>query len=113
MHWLAAARTVQVRAAHNGPSARTFQAMHLPAQALLKYPAYSLHSQSMNHDSQSQSQAQQVARAAHDEMRAVDSSVHAHYQSYADWLESMPRERLVQKRNEAETMFHRLGITFA
>src|SRR5207248_410520 len=28
-------------------------------------------------------------------------------------LESIPQERLVQKRNEAETMFHRLGITFA
>ncbi|HXC40337.1 MAG TPA: circularly permuted type 2 ATP-grasp protein [Burkholderiales bacterium] len=54
-----------------------------------------------------------MATPAHDEMRAPDSSVFVHYQSYAAWLDSMPPEHLVQKRNEAETMFHRLGITFA
>src|SRR6185369_14382577 len=58
-------------------------------------------------------QAPHMATPAHDEMRAPDSSVFVHYQSYAAWLDSMPPEHLVQKRNEAETMFHRLGITFA
>jgi uncharacterized circularly permuted ATP-grasp superfamily protein len=54
-----------------------------------------------------------MAAPIHDEMRAPDSSVYPHYQSYAAWLDSMPQDHLAQKRNEAETMFHRLGITFA
>ena len=54
-----------------------------------------------------------MASPIHDEMRGSDGNVLPHYQSYAAWLDSIPPERLVQKRNEAEAMFHRLGITFA
>ncbi len=54
-----------------------------------------------------------MAANVYDEMRGMDGSVLPHYQSYQAWLEANPPERLVQKRNEAEVMFHRLGITFA
>jgi uncharacterized circularly permuted ATP-grasp superfamily protein len=39
--------------------------------------------------------------------------VRAHYQGFADWLASMPPERVAQKRAEADMLFHRVGITFA
>jgi uncharacterized circularly permuted ATP-grasp superfamily protein len=54
-----------------------------------------------------------MASLAHDEMRGTDSTVLAHYSSYAAWMDSVTPERFAQKRNEAEAMFHRLGITFA
>ena len=54
-----------------------------------------------------------MAATVYDEMRGKDGSVLPHYDSYHAWLEAMAPERLVQKRNEAEVMFHRLGITFA
>jgi uncharacterized circularly permuted ATP-grasp superfamily protein len=50
---------------------------------------------------------------AYDEMRGQDGNVLPHYSAYAAWLESMPPERIAQKRNEAEITFHRVGITFA
>ena len=36
-----------------------------------------------------------------------------HYSAFADWLATMPAERLERKRAEADTAFHRVGITFA
>ena len=54
-----------------------------------------------------------MAATVYDEMRGMDGSVLPHYQSYQAWLEATPKERLEQKRHEAEVMFHRLGITFA
>ncbi len=54
-----------------------------------------------------------MAVKAYDEMSGMDGNVLAHYKSYQSWLDAVPPERLVQKRNEAEVMFHRLGITFA
>src|SRR3954469_7009844 len=59
------------------------------------------------------SHRKKMAATVYDEMRGTDGSVLPHYDSYQAWLEAVPPERLVQKRNEAEVMFHRLGITFA
>jgi uncharacterized circularly permuted ATP-grasp superfamily protein len=72
-----------------------------------------MHTQYTNAASLAQAQAIKMASPIHDEMRGSDGKVLTHYQSYAAWLDSIPPERLVQKRNEAEAMFHRLGITFA
>jgi uncharacterized circularly permuted ATP-grasp superfamily protein len=46
-------------------------------------------------------------------MRGPDGTVRPHYRSFADWLERTPPDRLAQKREEAERLFHRVGITFA
>ncbi|WOX05980.1 circularly permuted type 2 ATP-grasp protein [Microbulbifer pacificus] len=35
-----------------------------------------------------------------------------HYQAYVDWLRATPSLTLEQKRNEADTLFRRFGITF-
>jgi len=49
----------------------------------------------------------------YDEMRGLDGEVLPQYRAFADWLASAPPDRLMQKRREAEVMFHRVGITFA
>jgi uncharacterized circularly permuted ATP-grasp superfamily protein len=46
-------------------------------------------------------------------MRDDDGSVRPHYRPFSDWLERTKREQIVQKREEAERAFHRIGITFA
>ena len=50
---------------------------------------------------------------APDEMTAADGSVRAHYAAYARWLQQQPPERMAARREEAEMMFRRVGITFA
>ena len=47
------------------------------------------------------------------EMTADDGSVRAHYAAYAAWLRDTPSERIARKRAEADSLFHRYGITFA
>jgi uncharacterized circularly permuted ATP-grasp superfamily protein len=37
----------------------------------------------------------------------------AHCAAFWSWLDAQSRERLAQKRSEADALFHRLGITFA
>lgn len=49
----------------------------------------------------------------YNEMYRDDGSVHPHYQSYARWLDSKPMDFLLQKQREADTLFTRMGITFA
>jgi uncharacterized circularly permuted ATP-grasp superfamily protein len=49
----------------------------------------------------------------YDEMREPDGAVRPHYQPFADWLARTPPARVVQKKDEAERAFHRVGITFA
>ena len=49
----------------------------------------------------------------YNEMHAADGSVRAHYRAYEEWLKLTPSERIVRKRAEADTLFHRVGITFA
>lgn len=48
-----------------------------------------------------------------DELHAPNGSVRAHYAPYQDWLSLMPAAYIAQKRAEADSAFHRYGITFA
>jgi uncharacterized circularly permuted ATP-grasp superfamily protein len=47
-----------------------------------------------------------------DEMRAA-SEVRAHYRAYERWLAAQPAESMLRRREEAELIFRRGGITFA
>jgi len=51
--------------------------------------------------------------SAYDEMYAADGSVRESYRSYADWLQATSGEVIARKREEADIVFHRVGITFA
>jgi uncharacterized circularly permuted ATP-grasp superfamily protein len=48
-----------------------------------------------------------------DEMHGLAGEVLPHYRRYADWLARLPPEVLAQKRQEADVLFQRVGITFA
>jgi len=48
-----------------------------------------------------------------DEMKGADGVVRAHYATYERWLERQPREVMRARRDEAEMIFRRVGITFA
>lgn len=49
----------------------------------------------------------------YNEMYEAGGAVRAHYHAYAEWLNAKPLEFLLQKQREADTLFTRLGITFA
>ncbi len=49
----------------------------------------------------------------YDEMQDFDGNIRSHYKAYGDWLAEMPKDRIAQKRAEADALFHRNGITFA
>ncbi len=49
----------------------------------------------------------------YDEMHTGEEGVREHYTTYDAWLSSISRERIAQKRTEAEIAFNRVGITFA
>ncbi|MFZ9903812.1 MAG: circularly permuted type 2 ATP-grasp protein [Steroidobacteraceae bacterium] len=46
-------------------------------------------------------------------MYAESGAVRSHYQPYAQWLADTPADSIAEKRNEADTLFRRAGITFA
>ena len=48
-----------------------------------------------------------------DEMNAVPGTVREHYRSYAQWLAEQPADVMRSRREEAELIFRRVGITFA
>ena len=48
-----------------------------------------------------------------DEMRISGSEVREHYRSYERWLQQQPPETMRDRRDEAEMIFRRVGITFA
>ena len=48
-----------------------------------------------------------------DEMRAPNGRIRDHYAPYQEWLSLMPATHIAQKRAEADSAFHRHGITFA
>jgi len=48
-----------------------------------------------------------------DEMHAAGDAVREHYQGYARWLARQPADLMRDRRNEAELIFRRVGITFA
>jgi uncharacterized circularly permuted ATP-grasp superfamily protein len=54
-----------------------------------------------------------VAAAAFDEMRGGDGGVRPAYAELAGWLDGISAEGLLQRRQEAELLFRRIGITFA
>src|SRR5690349_1679704 len=52
-------------------------------------------------------------RPSFDEMRPHPDAVREHYQRFAQWLQRQPRELMDARRQEAEMIFRRVGITFA
>ncbi len=52
-------------------------------------------------------------KAYFDEMTGRDGAVLPHYQAYAAWRAERTAEYFAQKRQEADAMFRRAGITFA
>ena len=63
-----------------------------------------------------QIQEQISARSAnarfYDEMSTASGEVNR-YEGYVNWFDGMPAERMARKRQEADALFHRSGITFA
>jgi uncharacterized circularly permuted ATP-grasp superfamily protein len=51
--------------------------------------------------------------ARFDEMYGADNSVRQHYKTYGDWLDRQPPDVMQARREEAEMIFRRVGITFA
>lgn len=53
-------------------------------------------------------------QTAFDEMNAAGSNpVRAHYAAYARWLADQPESLMRERREQAELIFRRVGITFA
>jgi len=48
-----------------------------------------------------------------DEMHAAHDAVRSHYQDYARWLDRQSAELMRARRDQAEMIFRRVGITFA
>jgi len=48
-----------------------------------------------------------------DEMLAADQAPRAHYGPYARWLDAQPLQLMRERREQAELIFRRVGITFA
>jgi uncharacterized circularly permuted ATP-grasp superfamily protein len=48
-----------------------------------------------------------------DDMHGTDGDIRAAYRTVAQWLAETPHETLATKREEAERLFRRVGITFA
>ena len=53
------------------------------------------------------------SRPMFDEMHASPTEVREHYRQYARWLTEQPDELMASRREEAEMIFRRVGITFA
>ncbi|MGC4366346.1 circularly permuted type 2 ATP-grasp protein [Hydrogenophaga sp. R2] len=54
-----------------------------------------------------------MSRPMFDEMNASPAEVRQHYLQYARWLAQQPPEVMAARRQEAEVIFRRVGITFA
>jgi uncharacterized circularly permuted ATP-grasp superfamily protein len=50
---------------------------------------------------------------AFDEMHGLRDGVRKAYRTYQEWLDTMPHERLMEKHQQADLIFRRLGITFS
>ena len=48
-----------------------------------------------------------------DEMYSGPETLRPHYKAYAQWLADQPPEVMAARREEAEMIFRRVGITFA
>lgn len=54
-----------------------------------------------------------MAPSAYDEMKLPDGAHRSHYRRYGTWLQRRAPDRLARRRAEADSLFHRVGITFA
>lgn len=54
----------------------------------------------------------EVASHFYDEMVLSNGHYRPHYREYWQWLQQADRQAVARKREEAELLFHRLGITF-
>src|SRR4051794_4158496 len=52
-------------------------------------------------------------RPSFDEMQISSAKVRAHYEGYSRWLAKQPGDVMKSRREEAEMIFRRVGITFA
>ena len=52
-------------------------------------------------------------RPSFDEMQATAKTVREHYRGYDAWLAKQPSDVMLSRREEAEMIFRRVGITFA
>ncbi|KQW36176.1 circularly permuted type 2 ATP-grasp protein [Rhizobacter sp. Root404] len=52
-------------------------------------------------------------RPSFDEMRADANTIREHYRGYDRWLSLQPNDVMLSRREEAEVIFRRVGITFA
>ena len=52
-------------------------------------------------------------RPSFDEMKASGNQVREHYRGYDRWLAEQPSDVMLSRREEAEMIFRRVGITFA
>ncbi len=52
-------------------------------------------------------------RPTFDEMTDAGGAVREHYRAYERWLQQQPRDVMMARREEAEMIFRRVGITFA
>src|SRR5213596_3498618 len=52
-------------------------------------------------------------RSSFDEMQATPETVREHYWMYGRWLGQQPKDLMRARREEAELIFRRVGITFA
>ena len=52
-------------------------------------------------------------RPSFDEMHTAGDTVREHYRTYAQWLDGQPLDAMQSRREEAEMIFRRVGITFA
>ncbi len=52
-------------------------------------------------------------RPSFDEMQATATTVREHYRGYDRWLAQQPNDAMLSRREEAEMIFRRVGITFA
>jgi len=75
-------------------------------EMLLQVPAAAARTQG-----QSQSQGGQGGHGAAGGLQRENTR--AHYRTYLQWLERQPREVMRSRRDEAEMIFRRVGITFA
>jgi uncharacterized circularly permuted ATP-grasp superfamily protein len=54
-----------------------------------------------------------MSRPMFDEMNLSADSVRDHYQGYQRWLSRQPADVMQARREQAEMIFRRVGITFA
>lgn len=57
-------------------------------------------------------QSYKIASHFYDEMLLNDGHYRGHYREYWQWFQQADQQAIARKREEAELLFHRLGITF-